>query len=112
MREIPNRGDALTKNHDPENPPLTEGFFSRAIDGRVRRRLLKCDVRDGSDIVALRRMLEMSQSEFAAALQISVRTLQQWEQNRTKPAGPALALISIAARHPHVIQARGKNTAA
>jgi putative transcriptional regulator len=46
----------------------------------------------------------LSQSQFASALQISARTLQEWEQGRRQPCGAAKALISIAIRHPEVIQ--------
>ena len=46
----------------------------------------------------------LSQSQFASALQISARTLQEWEQGRRQPSGAAKALINIAIRHPEVIQ--------
>lgn len=45
----------------------------------------------------------LSQAQFAKALHISARTLQEWEQGRRKPTGAAEALIQIAARHPEVI---------
>jgi transcriptional regulator with XRE-family HTH domain len=45
----------------------------------------------------------LSQSEFAQALQISPRTLQEWEQGRRSPSGSARALINIALRHPEII---------
>ncbi len=37
-------------------------------------------------------------------LGISVHTLRNWEQDRRTPEGPALALLRIAARHPHVVR--------
>ena len=46
----------------------------------------------------------LSQSEFAMALQISTRTLQQWEQGRRNPSGSARALINIASKHPELIR--------
>ncbi len=45
----------------------------------------------------------LSQSKFAALLGISVRTLQNWEQGRRKPQGPARVLLRVAARHPRAI---------
>ena len=42
----------------------------------------------------------MSQSEFANCLNISVRTLQEWEQGRAKPTGPALSLLGIVEAYP------------
>jgi putative transcriptional regulator len=46
----------------------------------------------------------LTQREFAEVLHISPRTLQEWEQGRRKPSGPAKALIEIAFRHPEVIR--------
>lgn len=46
----------------------------------------------------------LTQVEFAKVLHISPRTLQEWEQGRRKPSGPAKALIEIAFRHPEVIR--------
>jgi len=46
----------------------------------------------------------LTQMEFAEVLHISPRTLQEWEQGRRKPSGPAIALIDIAFRHPEVIR--------
>ena len=43
------------------------------------------------DVVRLR--AEQTQAEFAAMLGISVRTLQDWEQGRRSPNGPAVALL-------------------
>ena len=45
----------------------------------------------------------LSQAQFAQALKISPRTLQEWEQGRRRPSGAAQALIQIAFRHPEVI---------
>ena len=45
----------------------------------------------------------MTQMQFAQAMGISVHTLRNWEQGRRKPEGPAIALLRIAARHPHII---------
>lgn len=46
----------------------------------------------------------LSQAEFAQALQISKRTLQEWEQGRRSPSGAAQTLIRIARRHPEVVR--------
>lgn len=42
---------------------------------------------------ALREQRHLSQQAFAAHLGISVRTLQDWEQGRRRPRGPAQALL-------------------
>jgi putative transcriptional regulator len=43
--------------------------------------------------------VNLSQKEFARALEIRVRTFRNWEQGRRKPEGPAIALLKIAAQH-------------
>jgi putative transcriptional regulator len=52
----------------------------------------------------LRKFVGLSQTDFAQAMEISVHTLRNWEQDRRKPDGPALALLKIAARHPRIIR--------
>ena len=46
----------------------------------------------------------LSQTQFAEALGISKRTLQEWEQGRRSPSGAAQTLIRIAKRHPEVVR--------
>jgi putative transcriptional regulator len=48
----------------------------------------------------IRDRLNLSQDAFAAMLGVSVRTLQEWEQGRREPRGPAKALLRIAEQHP------------
>jgi len=50
----------------------------------------------------IRLKLNMSQSAFAGLMGVSVRTLQDWEQGRREPQGPAVALLRIAEQHPEV----------
>jgi len=45
----------------------------------------------------------LSQSEFARLLGVSVRTLQEWEQGRRAPSGPARMLLAIAHKNPKVL---------
>lgn len=82
---------------------LTAADFARSIRHSVRARLMSGKIEGGADIVALRRFAGLTQEAFAEALGISVHTLRNWEQARRKPDGPALALIRVAARHPHVL---------
>jgi putative transcriptional regulator len=55
------------------------------------------------DVKAVREKVGVSQSAFAALLGVSARTLQDWEQGRRKPSGPARSLLRIAERHPEVL---------
>jgi putative transcriptional regulator len=57
-----------------------------------------------NEVVTARQGTGLSQAEFAKALQISKRTLQEWEQGRRAPSGAAQALIRIAVRHPEIVR--------
>ena len=57
-----------------------------------------------NEVVEARQSTGLSQAEFASALSISKRTLQEWEQGRRSPSGAAQALIRIARRHPEVVR--------
>jgi putative transcriptional regulator len=50
----------------------------------------------------IRAKLQMSQAAFAGLMGVNVRTIQDWEQGRRKPSGPAEALLRIAEQHPEV----------
>ena len=54
------------------------------------------------DVKAIRENLQLSQSEFAGLIRVNVRTLQNWEQRRRRPTGPAAALLKIVATAPQV----------
>lgn len=55
------------------------------------------------EVGRIREEYGLSQAKFAALLGISVRTLQNWEQGRRHPQGPARVLLRVAARHPRAI---------
>jgi putative transcriptional regulator len=50
----------------------------------------------------IRSKLKLSQSAFAGLMGVSLRTIQDWEQGRRKPSGPALALLRIAEQKPEI----------
>ncbi len=50
----------------------------------------------------VREQIGLSQTEFAGLMRVSVRTLQNWEQGRRNPTGPAAALLKIVASSPEV----------
>lgn len=52
---------------------------------------------------AIRERLGLSQSRFAAIIGVSVRTLQNWEQGRREPEGPAKALLRVVDREPQAV---------
>ncbi len=52
------------------------------------------------DVKALREGAGVSQAEFARLIGVSRRTLENWEQHRARPTGPARALLKIVAANP------------
>ena len=50
----------------------------------------------------IRKRLRLSQSAFASLMGVSPRTIQDWEQGRRKPQGPAKSLLRIAEQHPEI----------
>ena len=73
----------------------------REMKARNFARVTKVEV---NAVVQARQGTGLSQSDFASALSISKRTLQEWEQGRRAPSGAAQALIRIAQKHPEVVR--------
>ena len=57
------------------------------------------------DVRMIREAAKISQSQFAKLIGVNLRTLQNWEQRRTQPTGPARALLKIVASNPKAIEA-------
>ncbi len=55
------------------------------------------------DIKAIRKRLNVSQNEFATMIGVSKSTLQNWEQGRREPDGPARALLQVADKNPKAV---------
>jgi putative transcriptional regulator len=55
---------------------------------------------DEPDVRSIREAAKISQSQFAKLIGVNLRTLQNWEQQRTRPTGPARALLKIVASDP------------
>ena len=55
------------------------------------------------DVKLIRKRLGLSQSRFAAIIGVSVRTLQNWEQGRREPEGPAKTLLRVVERDPEAV---------
>jgi putative transcriptional regulator len=55
------------------------------------------------EIARVRKRLNYSQSVFANLLNVSVKTVQGWEQGLREPSDAALKLLAIAAKRPEVL---------
>ena len=75
--------------------------------GRIRRGDARASRRftyRAADVAAIRERLSKSQSEFAQMIGVSIATLQNWEQGRRVPNGPALALLRVVAANPRLVE--------
>jgi putative transcriptional regulator len=70
---------------------------------RGKRRPARVTVFEPEDVRAIRRRVAKSQAEFARMIGVSVATLQNWEQGRRRPEGPARALLRVAAKNPTAV---------
>ncbi|HUW38592.1 MAG TPA: helix-turn-helix domain-containing protein [Rhodocyclaceae bacterium] len=86
-------------------------------DGTVRRRIelpsgkVQLDeVLTGARwaLLSARSHSRLSQADFAAALGVSKRTLENWEQGRAEPTGPARVLLSLVAKYPDTVKRLAK----
>ena len=57
------------------------------------------------EIIKLREQLKLSQPLFAGLLNVSVKTVQAWEQGLRQPSDAALKLLTIASKHPEILLA-------
>ncbi len=77
--------------------------------GKIRRnekRASRTHYCDNLDVKEVREKIGLSQNEFSILIRVSIKTLQNWEQGRRTPRGPALALLTILKNDPkHAIKA-------
>jgi putative transcriptional regulator len=52
---------------------------------------------------AIRERMRLNRYEFSLLLGVSERTLENWEQGRRHPHGPARQLLIVAERHPEAL---------
>lgn len=56
-----------------------------------------------NNIISIRKKLHISQNQFAHMIGVSIDTLQNWEQGRREPRGPAKALLAVASKNPKAV---------
>ncbi|MBL8226430.1 MAG: helix-turn-helix domain-containing protein [Chromatiales bacterium] len=79
---------------------LTKSIRQAGAIARGERRPSRRHAFTASRIQAVRERARLSQAQFARLLNVSVKTLQNWEQARRQPTGAAKALLRIVEREP------------
>lgn len=89
---------------------LREGFdaLKAEREGRITLRTVRVAILpppelSAAEIIRIRESMRMSQAVFAAALRMEKRSLERWEQGRSKPGPAASTLILLAARYPDTL---------
>jgi len=54
--------------------------------------------------ISARHSINLTQREFAKLLNVSIDTVQDWEQGRRSPRGAAITLLKIAQQRPDVLE--------
>jgi len=75
---------------DPDALPMTDEQLARSRRVNI--------------VKGIRQMIGMTQAEFAAAFQLPLATVRDWEQERSRPDAPARALLNAIARDPEVMR--------
>ena len=73
---------------------MNRHMAGKVVRGAKTTELVEPNVR------AIREAANISQSQFAKLIGVNLRTLQNWEQRRTRPSGPARVLLKIVASDP------------
>ena len=54
--------------------------------------------------ISARQAVNLTQKEFARLLNVSVDSVQDWEQGRRSPSGAARTLLRVAHKHPEILE--------
>jgi len=69
-------------------------------DAQPTTKVQLAGMRRTPDIKSLRTRLGMTQEQFATAYRLPLGTVRDWEQGRTRPDAPAMALLAVIEREP------------
>ena len=88
---------------------LPDGTVRRRIElpgGKVEKEEFLTGARWA--LLSARSHSRLSQADFAAAIGVSKRTLENWEQGRAEPTGPAKVLLNLLVRYPDTVKRLAK----
>ena len=65
---------------------------------------MRVHIPEAYDIRKMRTRMKLSQKEFAARFGFSLDSIQNWEQGRRIPDGPARTLLAVIAHEPKAVE--------
>jgi len=71
--------------------------------GTKKLKTIQVQLPRAADVAKIRQNLELTQDEFANFMGVKIKTLQNWEQKRREPQGPARSLLRVAEKAPEAI---------
>ena len=71
--------------------------------GKKKLKTTRVQLPRAADVAKIRQKLDLTQDEFADFMGVKVKTLQNWEQHRREPQGPARSLLRVAEKAPEAI---------
>ncbi len=89
--------------NDSDFQKLCESIKQAGEIQQGKRKPSRTFVHADPDPQKIRKRLGLSQSRFAAIIGVSVRTIQNWEQGRRHPEGPAKALLRVVDKDPEAV---------
>ena len=90
---------------------ISEGFeaLKQEREGKITLRKHTIEVKPApqvtsAELVALREKMNLSRAVFARHLRTNERTLENWEQGRSKPNAQAALVIKLVERFPETLR--------
>jgi putative transcriptional regulator len=90
---------------------ISEGFeaLTQEREGKITLRKHTIEVKPApqvtsSELIALREKMNLSRAVFARHLRTNERTLENWEQGRSKPNAQAVLVIKLVERFPETLR--------
>jgi putative transcriptional regulator len=83
---------------------ILEGIIEIKAHKAGKINLKSRELKDPASAQVIRKNLNLSQAAFAGLMGVSLHTVQDWEQGRRQPSGPAKSLLRIAEQHPEVFR--------
>src|ERR1700689_200196 len=65
---------------------------------------MRVHIPEAYDVRKMRTRMKLSQKEFAARFGFSLDSIQNWEQGRRIPDGPARTLLPVTAHEPKAVE--------